>query len=200
MSCICNCLKLPKVDSKEMVRCIKINMSNGEQYVVKQEDMVAIQFVKDDKKILVRRGRVKDIVVVNQKMLHTIEDNVSRIILDCSEQFSIKIIEIKLKDIIKIGGIDDEFYDYSDRIVELNPNFMDEDGCKIPVRHDGMCTEEEMQKKITKPGKENVCKMNATGEFDDLYTMNKNRPQIDELRAPSSQGKKITRKGIRLMR
>lgn len=140
------CLKLPKVVKLDMVRCVKIDMSNEESYTVKEGDLVAIQFVKDDNKILVRRGRIKDIVVINDRA--TTDGcktngipNVSHIVLDCSEQFTVKLIEIRFVDIIKIGGIDDEFEDYSDRITKLEPNFME--GNKCPVREGGLVTKEE---------------------------------------------------------
>lgn len=224
MSCMCNNLKLPIMNKYELIRCIKMYMNNGEEYTIKVGDLVGIQFVKDDKRILVRRGRIKDIVIYNRRTLTTSNDNLSHIILDCSEQFTIKILEIKLTDIIKIGGIDDEFEDYSDRIKQLDPNFIVDEytGCKIPVRQNGMYTEEEMVKKITKPDKEDVVKMNPeTGVFDDLYDMNQNRPYIDELRqkdddisdkkedesetsdssvSTESSPKKISKKGIPLMR
>ena len=134
-------LKLPKTTNLEMIRCVKITMNNEETYIVKVDDLVGIQFVKDDKQILVRRGRIKELVVVNERELCTKTDNVSRIILDCSEQFTVKIIEIKFSDIIKIGNIDDEFEDYSDRITNLEPNFIE--GCEYPVREHGLVTKEE---------------------------------------------------------
>lgn len=222
MSFVCNCLKLPVMTGYELVKCIRISMNNGESYTVKTNDHVAIQFVKDDKKILIRRGRIKDIVIVNRRSLSTVDDNVSHIILDCSQQFSIKILEIKLKDIIKIGDIDAEFPDYRDRIKELEPNYLKDNQCssKIPTRHDGMITKEEMKKKLSKPNKTNVCKMDQdSGEFNDLYDMNMNRPYLDELRAnevisveedepdippapptPSPRSKKLTSRGFPIMR
>ena len=167
MSCVQNHLKLPKAVNLEMVRCVKMTMSNEEEYTVKVGDIVAIQFVKDDKRILVRRGRIKDLVVVNKRELSTPTDNVSRIILDCSEQFTVKIIEIKFTDVIKIGGIDDEFEDYSDRITELESNFIN--GNTIPTRCHGMITKEEYIDKITKPDSEGVVEMDPdTGVFEDL--------------------------------
>lgn len=182
MSCVNRC-KLPKVNKFELVKCIKITMDNGEQYTIKTNDLVAVQFVKNDKTILVRRGRIKEIVTYARKALSTHDDCVSHIILDCSAQFSIQILEIKIKDIIKIGGIDDEFDDYSDRIKQLEPNYIE--GNRVPTREHGMLTKEEMIKKVTKPNKDNVVKMNSdTGEFDDLYEMNANRPDIEELRIP----------------
>ena len=213
MSCNCFCdrRKLPIINNYDLIRCIRINMSNGEQYTVKTGDLVGIQFIKNDKQILLRKGRIKEINVVNKRCLSTETDNVSCIILDASEQFSIKLIEIKLKDIIKIGAITDEFPDYSDRITELEPNFVEEckNGVKIPTRHDGMITKEELQNKITKPGRDNVAKMNpCTGEFDDLYTMNQNRPDIDYLRVeqeepeekPKDEPLRVTKRGFRLTR
>ena len=133
-------LKLPKVSNLEMIRSVKITMSNDESYSLTVGDLASIQFIKDDNKILVRRGRIKDIVVVNSRELTTKIDNASRIILDCSEQFTVKIIEIKFSDIISIGDIDAEFEDYSDRITELESNNMHvcECGAKIPVREHGM--------------------------------------------------------------
>ena len=140
-------LKLPKATNIDMVKCVKIHMSNDEDYVLKVDDLVAIQFVKDDKRILVRRGRIKDLVVVNYRELSCKTDNASRIILDCSEQFTVKIIEIKFSDVIKIGAIDDEFEDYSDRITKLEPNHLEncEEGLKVPVREHGMVTKEELK-------------------------------------------------------
>ena len=143
--CLHNNLKLPKEVDIDMVKCVKITMNNEETYTVKVDDLVAIQFVKNDQQILVRRGRVKDLVVVNQRELCTKTDNVSRIILDCSEQFTVKILEIKFTDVIKIGGIDDEFEDYSDRITQLEPGHIHEceHGAHIPPRDHGMHTKEE---------------------------------------------------------
>ena len=137
--------KLPKATNIDMVKCVKIDMNNEESYTIKVDDLVAIQFIKNDQQILVRRGRVKDLVVINQRELSTKTDNVSRIILDCSEQFTVKILEIKFTDVIKIGGIDDEFEDYGDRITELKPNHIHEceHGTSIPVREHGMHTKEE---------------------------------------------------------
>lgn len=149
--CLHNHLKLPKAINLDMVKCVKITMNNEEEYTVKVDDLVAIQFVKNDSQILVRRGRIKDLVVVNQRELSTKTDNVSRIILDCSEQFTVKILEIKFTDVIKIGKIDDEFEDYSDRITELKPEHLHEceHGVSIPVREHGMHTKEECPHKPT---------------------------------------------------
>ena len=176
-----NRCKLPKMNKFELVKCIKIHMNNGESYTIKTGDLVGIQYVKDDKTILVRKGRIKEIVTIAKRALSTHDDCVSHIILDCSAQFSINIIEIKIKDIIKIGGINDVFEDYNERIKQLEPNYID--GNRIPTREHGMLTKEEMIQKVTKPNKENVVKMNKdTGEFDDLYQMNINRPDIEDLR------------------
>lgn len=143
-------LKLPKAIKLDMLTCVKVEMSNEESYVLKEGDLVAVQFIKDDKQILVRRGRVKDLVVINDRAVTNGGKtecgipHVSHIILDCSEQFTVKLIEIKFKDIIKIGGIDDEFEDYSDRIEKLEPNFIE--GNKCPVREHGLVTKEETKK------------------------------------------------------
>ena len=139
-----DCLKLPKVEELELVRCVKVTMNNDESCIIKTDDLVGIQFVKDNKQIVVRRGRIKDIAVVNRRELSSTEDNVSRIVLDCSEQFTVKIIEIKFSDIIRIAGVDDEFKDYKDMIDRLPPGYMDDD--KIPVREQGMVTKEEAKK------------------------------------------------------
>lgn len=154
MSCICNNKKLPTVTDCKLITCVKISMSNGEEYTLKTDDLVAIQFVRCDEKIIVRRGRVKEIIIVNKRQLSCGNDNVSRIILDCSEQFTVKIIEIKLNDIIKIGKIDDEFEDYNDRITELQPNFMTEN--TIPARDHGMITEQDLA--VTETAKQTVSK------------------------------------------
>ena len=168
MSCICK--KLPVMTDCKLIKCIKISMNNGEEYIVKTDDLVAIQFIRNDERIFVRKGRIHDIVLVDKRSLSSRVDNVSRIILDCSEQFTIKTIEIKLKDIIKIGGLDDEFDDYSDRITELKPNFIEEN--RIPTREHGMTTEKEFENKITKPDRDDVVKMNPdTGIFDDLNNL-----------------------------
>lgn len=169
MSFICDCLKLPKMEKLQPISCAKLTMSNGEEYTIKVDDLIGVQFIRDDKRIFVRRGRVKDIVIVNRKAITTCEDNVSRLILDCSEQYSIKIIEIKFSDIIKIAGIDYEFEDYSDRITELEPNYIE---CnRIPTRQNGMYTKEEMHDKITKPNREDVVGMDPnTGVFNDLLS------------------------------
>ena len=50
MGCICNNLKLPTMVSTDILMCVKIAMSNGETYTVKTDDLVAIQYVKDDKR------------------------------------------------------------------------------------------------------------------------------------------------------
>lgn len=139
MSQISNETKLPKIENASMIKTIKLTFSNKKEFVASVDGLVAIQFIKDDKNILVRRGRVKDIVLIKQRSLTHCEDHESRIILDCSEQFSINIIEIKLKDIIDIGGIDDEFTDYSERITELTPN--NETFQSVPVREHGMAVE-----------------------------------------------------------
>lgn len=147
-------LKLPKAVKLDMIRCVKIDMSNDESYTIKEGDLVGIQFVKDDSKILVRKGRIKDIVVINERA--TTDGcktngipNVSHIVLDCSEQFTVKLVEIRFVDIIKIGGIDDEFDDYSDRITELEPNYMHGNNC--PVREGGLVTKEEAKNKKKPP-------------------------------------------------
>lgn len=204
----CNCLdrgKLPVMNNYDMMKSIRMNMSNGESFIITVGDLVGVQFVKDDKQILLRKGRIKDIVVIAKKCLSTSTDNVSHIILDASEQFSIKLIEIKLKDIIKVGAITDKFPDYSDRITELDPNYIEGCNCgvKVPTRQGGMITEEEYLKKVTKPDKENVSKMDKiTGEFDDLYDMNQNRPDLSELKVstPVETTGRITKRGFRLTR
>ena len=167
MSHICNQLKLPFMTECKLIKCVKISMSNGEEYTIKNNDLVGIQFVRNDERIFVRKGRIHDIIIVDKRSLSSHIDNVSRIILDCSEQFTVKTIEIKFKDIIKIGGIDDEFEDYSDRITHLKPNFIE--GNKIPTREHGMTTEKELENKIIKPNRKDVVKMDPkTGIFDDL--------------------------------
>lgn len=140
--CIHKELKLPRAKNITPVKCVKISMDNEKEYTVKQDDLVAIQFIKGNL-IVVRRGRIKDIVVINSRELSAPTDNVSHIILDCSQQFSVKILEIKFTDIIAIGNIDDEFEDYNDRIEKLEPNHMSPDGCKIPTRHHGMHTKKD---------------------------------------------------------
>lgn len=149
-NCLHNELKLPKATNLEMVKCVKITMNNEDAYTVKVDDLVAIQFIQNDQQILVRRGRIKDLVVINQRELSCKTDNVSRIILDCSEQFTVKILEIKFTDIIKIGGIDDEFENYKDRIEHLEPGHIKEceHGSSIPVREHGMHTKEECHKPV----------------------------------------------------
>lgn len=187
--------RLPSVKYTEPIKCFRIYMDNGEDYTIKTNDMVAIQFVKDNKRILVRRGRIKDFFVVNKRQLSKSFDDVSHIVLDCSEQFSIKIIDIRFCDIIKIGGIDDEFDDYSDRLTTIEPNYID--GDKLPVRKGGLVTEEEVREKITKPNRKDVVKMDPdTGRFDDLYEMNMNRPDIEYLK----EEEKPVIKGVPLMR
>ena len=65
MNCMCDKRKLPNFVDCEPLKCAKILMSNDEEYIVKIDDLVAIQFIKNDEKILVRRGRIKDIIIVN---------------------------------------------------------------------------------------------------------------------------------------
>lgn len=142
--------KLPKPTKLDMIRCVKIDMNNDESYIIKEGDLVGIQFIKDDKLILVRKGRIKDIVVINERGITNGGKSecgiphASHITLDCSEQFTVKLIDIKFTDIIKIGGIDDKFDDYIDRITELEPNFIE--GNKCPVREHGLVTKEEAKK------------------------------------------------------
>lgn len=204
--CFPNRGRLPIINNYDILKSIRINMSNGESYTVTVGDIVKVQFIKDDKQILIREGRIKDINIVNRRCLSTANDNVSYITLDASQQFSIKLIDIKLKDIIKIGDITDRFIDYSDVTTELEPNYIEgrEDGMKIPTRHDGMVTKEEYINKITKPGKENVVKMDSSsGQFDDLYEMNQNRPDLNDLKvskaAPRTDGR-LTSKGFMITR
>lgn len=140
MNCMCEKMKLPKVENASMIPTIKLKFSNEKEFVISVDGLVGIQFIKDDKTILVRRGRVKDIVLIKRRELAHCEDCESRIILDCSEQFSINIIEIKLKDIIDIDEIDYEFKDYSERITELKPNNI-HGNTSIPVREHGMTVE-----------------------------------------------------------
>ena len=187
MNCICR--KLPIMTDCQLIKCVKISMNNGEEYTIKTDDLVGIQFIRHDERILVRRGRIKDIVVVNKRNLSNCNnDNVSRIILDCSEQFTVKTLEIKLKDIIKIGGIDDVFEDYNDRITHLKPNFIE--GNRIPTRYHGMITEEELERKITKPDRDYVVKMNPdTGVFDDLNTI----PSVIESNKEEEKQKETTK-------
>ena len=129
--------KLPKAKDITPIRCVKISMNNEKEYVIKEGDVVGVQFIKDNL-ILIRKGRIKDIVVINSRQLSAPTDNVSHIILDCSEQFTVKLIEIKFTDIIAIGGIDDEFEDYDNRIKHLEPNHIE--GNSIPTRQGGMHT------------------------------------------------------------
>lgn len=149
MSRNCNCnhnkhehahSKLPRAVDLDMVKCAKLKMNNGKEYVVKVDDLVAIQFVKNDEHILIRRGRVKDIVVINKRELSCPTDTVSHIILDCSEQFSVKILEIKFSDVIEIGRIDDELTDYTHRDdIEANhPVHDDKDTIGKLVNNDKM--------------------------------------------------------------
>ena len=132
-----NNVSLPKATNLELVRCVKMTMDNGTTYTIKVDDLVAVQFVKNDNQILVRRGRIKDLVVVNSRELSCKTDNVSRIILDCSEQFTVKIVEIKFSSVIAIGNIDDSFDEYTDRVTELDVSSLKETGGIMisPVRN-----------------------------------------------------------------
>lgn len=212
MSFISNNLKLPTMTKFELVKCVKIHMSNGEEFIVKIGDLVGIQFVKNEKQILLRKGRIKDIVTINKRCLTTSTDNESHIILDCSEQFSINIIEIKIKDIIKIADINYDFNDYAERVTSLETNYMTD--TTIPLRQGGMVTKEEMKKKITKLDKDNVIKSDNedAGAFNDLYAMNLNKPDMKQLRATEEEnaaeaaanksegsGAKVLYRGIPLM-
>lgn len=147
------CPKLPFVEDIKMIKCANLIMNDGTNYIIKENDLVAIQCIRHDNQIVVRRGRIKDFNIVNKRELSNKVDNLSRIILDCSEQFTVKIIEIKIKDIIAIGSIDQEFKDYSERIEELTPNFL-EGNLEVPTREGGMVTKEESknatQKKIAR--------------------------------------------------
>ena len=151
MSNMCNkpehpvCPKLPGVKDINMVKCANIIMTDGKEFLIKENDLVGIQFIRNDNTIVLRKGRIKDFKVVNQRELSNKIDNLSHIILDCSEQFSVKILEIKFKDIIKIDTIDAVFEDYEDRITELTQNFIEGD-LKVPVREGGMVTKEENKK------------------------------------------------------
>lgn len=129
--------KLPKATNLEMIRCVRMTMDDGKTYTIKVDDLVSIQFIKNDNQILVRKGRIKDLVVVNQRELSCKTDNVSRIILDCSEQFTVKIIEIRFSDVIAIGGINDTFESFENRTTELDVSNMQESGGILisPVRN-----------------------------------------------------------------
>ena len=139
------CPKLPTVEDVKMIKCAKIILSNETSFIIKEDDLVGIQIVRGDDSIVVRKGRIKDFKIVNNRELSNKVDNLSHIILDCSEQFSVKILEIKLKDIVDIGPIDKEFKDYSKRITELTPNFL-EGNLEVPTREGGMVTKEEAVK------------------------------------------------------
>lgn len=163
------CPKLPMVRDVKIIKCTSIVMSDNKIYTIKEDDLIGVQFVRSDNQIIIRRGRVKDIKIVNKRELSNKIDNLSHIILDCSEQFSVKIIEIKLKDIIAIDSIDAEFEDYSDRITHLVPNFIESD-LNVPVREGGMITKKEhfenLENKKNPPA--TVVDMNEDGTFKDL--------------------------------
>lgn len=163
------CPRLPHVEDVKMIKCANIVMSNGNTFMIKEDDLVGIQFIRPDNQIIVRRGRIKDFKIVNKRELSNKVDNLSHIILDCSEQFSVKILEIKLKDIIAIGSIETEFEDYSDRITQLAPNVIEGD-LNIPVREGGMVTQKEhferLENKPNPPA--TVVEVNADGTFKDL--------------------------------
>ena len=163
------CPKLPHVEDIKMVKCANITMSDGKNFMIKENDLVGIQFIRPDNQIIVRRGRIKDFKIVNKRELSNKVDNLSHIILDCSEQFSVKILEIKLKDIIAIGSIETEFEDYSDRITQLAPNVI-EGNINIPVREGGMVTKKEHFEKLEnkKNPPATVVEMNENGTFKDL--------------------------------
>lgn len=130
-----SCPKLPHVDDIKMLKCISVTISDGRTIVLKQDDVVGIQFICGNN-ILVRRGRIKDFKIVNNRDLLCKTDNLSHIVLDCSEQFSVKIIEIKFKDIVDIRD-DENFTSYEDRITELSPGCI-HGNVHIPVRERGM--------------------------------------------------------------
>ena len=177
---------LPKAKSYKPLPCAEIIMDDGTTYVVRVGELVSIQFIKNDQRVLVRRGRVMDIKIANVKKLSSAEDNVSNIILDCSEQFSNDITDIKLKDILQIRHFNHNFEDLPE-IGELTLGYIE--GPHYPVREGGLVekgqlTEEQntFNNHITKPKKETVIKPDpVTGEFDDLAAMNAGRPPMEDL-------------------
>lgn len=182
------CPKLPTVDKVKMVKCANIIMSDGKEYIIKENDLVGIQFIRPNGQIIVRRGRIKDFKIVNSRELSNKTDNLSHIILDCSEQFSVKIIEIKLKDIIAIDKVDAEFKDYSDRIEHLAPNYIEGD-LKVPVREGGMITKEEAFEKLDnmKNTSDMIVDVNKDGTFKDL------KKSSDDTKKKMARGFVITR-------
>lgn len=196
MSCTCNLNKLPSVSEIKLLTCVSLTMNNGQEYIIKQNDLVGIQFVKCDKKILVRRGRVKEIKIVNRREIGTCMDNASYIILDCSEQFTVKTVEIKIKDIIKIGSVYEKFDDYDDRVTELIPNFI-EGSTIIPTREFGMYTEKEWRDKIIKPNKSDVVSMDSSGQFADLKGIT---PEQSKSYSEQTSTKTAVSRGIPIMK
>lgn len=130
--------KLPSVDNIKMLTCCSVDLSTGKNIVIKQNDLVAVQFVKG-KDIIIRRGRIAEIKVSKTRGIDDKTDNLSCIVLDCSEQFTVKIIEIKFRDVVDIGEVDGEFVDYNNRATELEVSSLrdTEEPNIIPVRERG---------------------------------------------------------------
>lgn len=181
MTKVCNkpehpvCPKLPFVSDIKMIKCANLIMSDGTNFSIKENDLIAVQFIRPDDKIIIRKGRLKDFKIINNRDINNKIDNLSHIILDCSEQFSVKIIEIKIKDIIDIGTFEKEFKDYSERIDHLAPNTLD-GNLKVPVREGGMVTKEEQLNSKKEIPNETV-EMNEDGTFKDLTNKKKKAPR-----------------------
>ena len=181
---------LPKARYCRPISCMEILMDNGESYIVRVGELVSVQFIMNDQKIIVRRGRVYDLKIANYKNLsNSYSDNISNITLDCSEQFSQKIITIKVKDILRVGGFTEEYPEYPEKS-ELEPGWIE--GPHHPVRNGGLKYEEETKKHISKPSKSKVNKVDpVTGEFNDLAKMNENKPPQDMLKPKKMNGVRI---------
>lgn len=177
---------LPKAKSYKLLPCVEICMDDGSTYITRVGEMVSIQFIENNQRVVVRRGRVMDIKVANIKKLSSAEDNVSNIVLDCSEKFSEDIIDIKMTDILQIRHFNHNFEDLPE-IGELTPGCIE--GPHYPVREGGLIYEDQLTEDqntfnnhITKPRKDTVNKPNPiTGEFNDLAAMNAGRPPLGEL-------------------
>lgn len=147
---------LPKVKSCRPIACTEIQMDNGDTYVIKVGDVVSIKFIQNDERVIVRRGRVHDIRVSTKRCMNT-DDNISNIILDCSQQFSQKIIEIKIKDVLEINHYNHEYEDLNEKD-KIEHGYIE--GPHYPVREGGLeyKGEKKFCESIVTPDKDDVTK------------------------------------------
>ena len=123
---------LPRITEVENIKSFKLFFNDKEYcFKITQDDLISVQYINERDQIVVRRGRIKDIVAIAERGTNY-GDN-SRIILDCSEQYTVKIIEVKINSIIEMGDIDkDDYKDYSNRKTDIEQHRRQ---CRVPVAY-----------------------------------------------------------------